>query len=230
MGHVNMGLKNLGELERSNLAINIATLLRDSIVTGEFPPGTHLNEVELAQQLGVSRGPLREALRILETEGLLDSYPGRGTFVSHISERDIQEVYSLRCVLEEEAIRLAAECGTTEDFDRLQTTLNDMLNAAEAKNTSEVADHDFRFHQQIWEMADSKLLKNVLEGITTQIRIYLAVQTQLYDDLAEGVSDHKHLLTALRNHDGERGAKVMRDHLQLAAKVVLGYYKEKSDA
>jgi DNA-binding GntR family transcriptional regulator len=227
---MNMGLKNLGELERSNLSINIATLLRDSIVTGVFPPGTHLNEVEMAQQLGVSRGPLREALRILETEGLLESYPGRGTFVSQISEREIQEVYSLRCILEEAAIKLAAERGTNEDFDQLQATLDDMFKAAEANNTSEVVDHDFRFHQQIWELADHRLLKDVLEGITTQIRIYLAVQTQLYDDLAEGVSDHKHLLTALRNHDGESGAKVMRDHLQLAANVVLEYYKKKSGA
>jgi DNA-binding GntR family transcriptional regulator len=105
-----------------------------------------------------------------------------------------------------------------------------MFKAAETNDTSEVADHDFRFHQQIWELADHRLLQDVLEGITTQIRIYLAVQTQLYDDLAESVSDHLHLLTALGNHDSKSGAMVMRDHLQLAGNVVLGYYKEKSDA
>jgi len=219
-----MSLQNLGELERSNLAADVAALLRESIVTGEIPPGTRLVEAEVARQLGVSRGPLREALRILETEGLLESFPGRGSFVAQISERDIREVYSLRSVLEEEAFRLAAERGTSEDFYRLQETLDSMGKAANDGEPLKVTDLDFRFHHQIWEFADHTRLKEVLEGITTQIRMYLSVQTQLYDDLAAGISDHHLLLEALRNRDGEGGARIMRNHLQVATKVVLNYF------
>jgi len=221
------GLQNLGELERSNLAIDVAALLRESIATGEIPPGTRLVEVEVARQLGVSRGPLREALRILETEGLLDSHPGRGSFVSTISERDIREVYSLRCILEEETIRLAAKRVKTEDIDSLERTLEAMITAAKAGESSKVTDLDFQFHSHIWAMADHKRLMGVLEGITTQIRMYLAVQTQLYDDMAAGISDHQEFLEALRNHDGEAGARIMRNHLQVAANAVLDYFQKK---
>ena len=221
-----MILQNLGELERSNLAADVAALLRESIVTGEIPPGTRLVEAEVARQLGVSRGPLREALRILETEGLLESSPGRGSFVAQISESDIREVYSLRCVLEEEAFRLAVERGTIEDFDHLQETLDAMFKAANEGEPLKVTDLDFRFHQQIWEIADHTRLKEVLEGITTQIRMYLSVQTQLYNDLSVGISDHILLLDALRTHDGEGGAQIMRNHLQVATKVVLNYFQE----
>jgi DNA-binding GntR family transcriptional regulator len=219
-------MANLGELERTNLADGIATLLRHSIVTGELPPGTRLIEVELARQLGVSRGPLREAMRILETEGLLENNPGRGTSVTQFSEKDIQEVYSLRCVLEQEAIRRAATHAQEENLEKLQKTLEAMFEAAKEGNPSKVTELDFQFHTEIWEMADHQLLMQVLQGITTQIRMFLAVQTHLYDDLAEGISDHAKLLDALKNYDGETGAQIMNDHLHVAEDVILAHLSQ----
>lgn len=91
-----MSLEKLGELDRSNLAIEVANILRESIITGDFPSGMHLVEIPMSQKLGISRGPLREALRILETEGMIESFPGKGSFVTHVSERNIREVYSLK--------------------------------------------------------------------------------------------------------------------------------------
>jgi DNA-binding GntR family transcriptional regulator len=214
-------MENLGELERTNLANGIASLLRQSIMTGERPPGTRLIEVELARQLGVSRGPIREAMRILETEGLLENNPGRGTSVTQFSEKDIREVYTLRCVLEQEAIRRAAIHGNEEDLEKLQKTLDALFEAAQEGNPSKVTELDFQFHTEIWEMADHQLLVQVLQSLTTQIRMFLAVQTHLYVDLAEGISDHQKLLNALKNNDGETGARIMKDHLQIAEAVIL---------
>lgn len=214
-------MANLGEMERSNLADGIASLLRQSIMIGELPPGTRLIEMELARQLGVSRGPLREAMRILETEGLLESNPGRGSSVAQFSEKDIREVYSLRDVLEQEAIKRACIHGEKEDLHELQHILDALFEAAKEGNPSRVTDLDFQFHTQIWKMADHELLMQVLQGITTQIRMFLAVQTHLYDDLAEGISDHQKLLDALKKQDGETGAKIMKDHLQVAEDVIL---------
>jgi DNA-binding GntR family transcriptional regulator len=174
-----MKLKQLGELDRTNLADEIATNLRELIISGELTPGTRIIEAEVASQLGVSRGPLREALRILETEGLLESIPGRGSFVIQTSKRDIQELYSLRCILEEEAM----------------------------------------------EIADHILLRNVLESITIQVRMYLAVQTQLYEDLPDGVFDHQLILQALRNSEKDTAVQLLKDHLELAAQVVLDYFE-----
>ncbi len=220
-----MKLKQLGELDRTNLADEIATNLRELIISGELTPGTRIIEAEVASQLGVSRGPLREALRILETEGLLESIPGRGSFVIQTSKRDIQELYSLRCILEEEAMRLAIDNGTKDDFDRLQKTVESMLKAAEEQRQREVREFDYQFHSQIWEIADHILLRNVLESITIQVRMYLAVQTQLYEDLPDGVFDHQLILQALRNRDKDTAVQLLKDHLELAAQVVLDYFE-----
>ncbi len=220
-----MKLKQLGELDRTNLADEIATNLRELIISGELTPGTRIIEAEVASQLGVSRGPLREALRILETEGLLESIPGRGSFVIQTSKRDIQELYSLRCILEEEAIRLAIDNGTKDDFDRLQKTVESMLKAAEEQRQREVREFDYQFHSQIWEIADHILLRNVLESITIQVRMYLAVQTQLYEDLPDGVFDHQLILQALRNREKDTAVQLLKDHLELAAQVVLDYFE-----
>lgn len=216
---------NLGEIERSNLAGDIAFRLRESIVAGSLAPGMHLVESELARQLGVSRGPLREALRILETEGLVESFPGRGSFVIHISEKDIREIYSLRSILEEEAFKRAAICRTDEDLNRLTATLGSMVEAAQAGDPSLVTKLDFEFHIQVWEIADHRLLKKVLEGIATQIRMFLSVHTHLYDDLALGISEHEGLLEALRMRDRHGAAERIRNHLEEASGVVQRHFQ-----
>jgi DNA-binding GntR family transcriptional regulator len=220
-----MELRKLSELDRSNLADEIAIYLRDLIISGEITPGTRIIESEVSGQLGVSRGSLREGMRILETEGLLESFPGRGSFVVQASHRDIQELYSLRCILEEEAMRLAIENGTDADFNTLQETVETMLTAAKEQRQREVTELDYQFHTQIWEIADHVLLRNVLQSITTQMRIYLAVQTQLYEDLAEGIFDHQLILQALRDGEKETAVRLLKKHLDLASQVVLNYFE-----
>ena len=218
-------MQDIGELERSNLAVNVADLLRESIASGKIPTGSRLIETEVAKQLNVSRGPVREAFRILETEGLLESHPGHGSYVTQTSERDIREVYSLRCILEEEAIRLAMEKQTEEDLIRLERTLGDMFKAAEDGNHAKVLELDLEFHGQIWEIADHHRLQNTLKELVTQVRMYIAVQTKIYDDLASGVADHRILLEAIRERDKEVGTQTMRKHLQLAADMVSDYFR-----
>jgi len=222
-----MSLDKVQGLKRKNLALDVATLLRELIARGDLPPGTHLVEVEVAKKLGVSRGPLREALRILESEGLVKSYPGRGSFVSEISERDILEIYSLRTILEEEAIRLASKKGSPEDVKRLQEILEAMFAAADEGDYANVLDLDLQFHQQIWVMADHGRLETYLREIAVQAKMYVAVQTSLYDDLAAGISDHQTLLEALRNEDEELATKTLREHLKVAEDTLLDYYRSK---
>ena len=222
-----MSLDKLGELDRSNLAIEVANILRESITTGDFPPGMHLVEIPMAQKLGISRGPLREALRILETEGMIKSFPGRGSFVTQISERNIREVYSLRCILETEAIKLAIKNSTPEDIEKLDEILEAMFAAAKKDDTKEVILLDFQFHTQIWTMADHTLLKDILEGFNTQIKRYVAVQTTLYEDLTKGISDHKNILDALRNQDEKAAIELIYKHLEVASNRVIEHFRNK---
>ena len=216
---------NIGSLERSNLAESVADLLRESIVNGQISTGTHLIEAEIAKQLTVSRGPLREAFRILETEGLLESHPGRGTYVSQPSERYIYEAYSLRSLLEEEAFKLAIKKRTEEDLNRLENALEELFIAARSGDERKVLDLDISFHRQIWEIADHRLIQASLEEIITRLKMYIAVQTKIYDDLLEGIGDHKIILEALQNRNEALGIEALRKHLQLAVDMILKYFK-----
>jgi len=218
-------MQEIGILERSNLAESVADLLRESIATGSVPSGSRLIEAEIANQLKVSRGPVREAFRILETESLLQSKPGRGVFVTQPSERDIREVYSLRCLLEEEAFRLAVERRTEADLVNLEKTLEAMFAAAHEGNHAKVLELDLKFHRQTWQIADHHRLQNMLKELATQVRMYIAVQTKIYDDLAAGIADHQILLNALRDRDADNGTSTLRKHLELAADMVTNYFK-----
>ena len=215
---------NISSLERSNLAESVSDLLRESIVNGQITPGTHLIEAEIAKQLNVSRGPLREAFRILEKEGLLDNRPGRGSYVSQPSERYIKEAYSLRSVLEIEAFRLAINKRTEEDLERLENTLEEMFNAAKSGDERDVLRLDIAFHRMIWGIADHRLIQASLEAIITRLKMYIAVQTKIYDDLLKGIADHRIILDALRSRNEERGIEALKQHLQLAIEMVLKYF------
>ncbi len=100
-----MDLQKIGQIKKSTLINEIAGLLRQSIISGDIPPNTRLTELDVSKQLSVSRGSLREALRILESEGLVVDIPRRGFYVVSLSTKDIEEVYSLRLMLEQEAIQ-----------------------------------------------------------------------------------------------------------------------------
>lgn len=216
---------NIGSLERTNLAESVADLLRESIVNGKITAGAHLIESEIAQQLNVSRGPLREAFRILEAEGLLESHPGRGTYVAQPSERFICESYSLRNLLEEEAFKLAIRHRTEQDLNRLENILEGLFIAAKSGDQKKVLDLDVSFHRQVWEIADHQLIQASLNEIIARQKMYIAVQTKIYDDLQEGISDHKIIMGALRDRNETLGIEALRKHLQEASKMILEYFK-----
>jgi DNA-binding GntR family transcriptional regulator len=211
-----VSIQNIRELRRNNLASDVADILRDTITNGELPPGTRLVEQDVSQQLGISRGPLREALRLLETEGLVNSYPGRGSFVAELSEKDIVEIYSLRTILEEMAIRLASRKSSSEDLMELEKILEDMFRAANEDNHVQVLNLDLHFHHKIWEMADHARLEEFLREIAVQAKMYIAVQTSMYDDLPTGISDHKTILTHLKAGNEDAAVETIRLHLREA--------------
>lgn len=216
----------VGKVKRLSLVEQTLELLRDSIISGALPPGTRLLEVDLAQELGISRGTLREALRMLENEGLVESFPGRGSYVARLSERDIREVYSLRSLLEKEAVRLAIDNVTQEDVRQLQGILDRMIAAADRGDAAEVNAYDLEFHQTIWAIAGHQRLQEVLEGFISQVRMYLTVNTQLYEDLAAGIADHVHIMEAIRNRDRTLAATNMGQHLDDAAELVTEFARE----
>lgn len=216
-------VRGISKVDRRPLADKVTDVLREAIVSGELPPKTHMREVQLAEQLGVSRGPLREALRTLQLEGLIETYPGRGSFVTSFSVRDIEELYSLRCVLEKEAVNRVIREASERDIRELRQITEAMMDAASDGELSKVIKLDLRFHQALWRVADHRLLEETLDGLLSQIRMYLHVHTLLYEDLARGVADHELLMTAIEDRDAERAIAYMEKHLDEAAEVVASW-------
>jgi GntR family transcriptional regulator of gluconate operon len=136
---------------------------------------------------------------------------------------EIRELYSLRSILEQEAIRLAAEHATSNQLQQLQMILEQMFESAKHADLAQVVGYDLDFHRAIWKIADHQRLLLVLEELSLQIKIYLAVQTKLYEDLAVGIADHHEIFKAIQNKDGNRAATLMRDHLESASNTVIAY-------
>jgi DNA-binding GntR family transcriptional regulator len=217
---------SLKRLNRKSLATDTADYLREAIIAGSLQPGKRLLEVEISSQLGISRGTLREALQVLENEGIVESSHGRGKFVMSLSERAIEEIYSIRSILEQEAIRLAVDNIDDQGIAHLQTILTALFDAAKANDINLVISTDFEFHQKIWEIADNQLLERLLHSISQQARIYLAIQVKLYDDLVNGISDHEQILENIRNRDGEKAAVLIKEHMTYAREAVIEYAHE----
>jgi len=205
------------KVERQSLASEVAKRLSRLIQDGSIPPGTRLVETDLANQLGVSRGPVREALRILEATGLAESVHGKGTYTAALSKTDAQEIYTLRILLEQEACALACGNATPGDMNEMEAILGDLFQAAQNKSYKEAAYQDIRLHRKIWEVAGNRRLEQVLEGLIVQARRYLSLQTLMYENLIVGVSDHRQILDAIKARNCMAAREAMRLHLTEAA-------------
>ncbi len=218
-----MDLQKIGQIKRFTLINEIADTLRQSIISGDIPPDAHLTEQDVSKQLSVSRGSLREALRILESEGLVVDIPRRGFYVVSLSTRDIEEVYSLRQILEQEALKRVMQKITPLDLDSLQALLDTMNDAARMGDRFEVVKLDVEFHRRLWKIADHKLLIQTLETFIVKISMYLSVQTHLYEDLIAGIADHQLLLSAIHDKDEALALAILSKHIGDALHVVVDY-------
>lgn len=201
------------------MAYEVAKRLSKLIEDGVLPAGTRLVELDLARQLGVSRGPLREALRILETMAIVDAVPGRGCYVAALSRADARELYSLRILLEPEAAKLAAGRHSSQDIEILQEIFASMLSSFEKKDYSALEGADMRFHQKIWEMSANRRLRQTLDGLVNVIRRYHSMQTHLYQSPMVGVTDHGEILAAISQREPSEAADAMRRHMTKAAEI-----------
>jgi DNA-binding GntR family transcriptional regulator len=182
--------------------------IRGLIVSLELAPGTVIEERELIERLGIGRTPVREALRRLAQERLVEVYPRRGMFVTGVDVRELARLSEVRAALEPEAARLAAERATDADRRRLDALL-DELDAHE----SDLMDLDERIHRAVYRAAHNDLLEGTLEQYYV---LALRIWTLALDHdagLEEAVQAHRALLEAIRDGDGERAADAMRAHV-----------------
>jgi DNA-binding GntR family transcriptional regulator len=183
--------------------------IRGLIVSLELPPGAVIDERDLIERLGIGRTPVREALRRLAHERLVEVYPRRGMFVTGVDVRQLARLSEVRAVLEPEAARLAAERATDDDRARLDVLLTEL-----DAGTNELMQLDERIHRAVYRAAHNDLLEATLEQYyALALRIWM-LALERTQDLEEAVDAHRDLLEAIRDGDGERAAQTMRDHVE----------------
>jgi DNA-binding GntR family transcriptional regulator len=183
--------------------------IRGLIVSLELAPGALIDERELIERLGIGRTPVREALRRLAQEQLVEVYPRRGMFVTPVDARALARLSEVRAVLEPEAARLAA--GRATDADREELAL--LLSELDAGG-SELIDLDERIHRAVYRAAHNDLLESTLEQYyVLALRIW-SIGLDRAHELEEAVAAHRALLEAIHDGDGDRAAATMRAHVE----------------
>jgi DNA-binding GntR family transcriptional regulator len=203
--------RKLARLAPQSLAELAYRSLRESIVTHRFAAGERLVETRLAEELGTSRAPVREALRRLAEEHLVVERPRQGTFVREFTAEDFVDIYNLRMAIETAAIRLVTRRG--EGLEPLEAILEDMGDAAGRERPDEVAELEFRLHETLCEMSGNAYLSVVFRSLAAQIRVALALDDAQYADLHDIVAEHVPLLEAIRSGDERRAAVVLQQHV-----------------
>ncbi len=206
------------------LAADIVLRLRTAIVHGYFGPGERLREEGLAKSLGVSRGPVREALSQLEREGLVVIQRNRGTFVARLTREDADEIYSLRRVLERLAVQRAIQHATAAQFDAMQRVVETMDAYTERGITEqEAAELDMQFHELLYQASDHKRLYDCWVNLRRQIHILLLSRNVANADFRVITgSAHQVILDALCERDEAHAVALIEDHLRGSYERVIG--------
>ena len=153
--------------------------IREAIINGVFAPGERLMEIQMADEMGVSRTPVREAIRKLEMEGFVVMIPRRGTYVSNMSIKDINDVYEIRISLDTLAAGLAAERISDEELEELQRLLVQVGNAIEENDMAKVVEADIEFHDVLYRASRNERLRNIINNLREQITVIRGVSMRL---------------------------------------------------
>ena len=206
----------------------VAASLREAILGGYFDPGEKLDQSSIAAEFEVSRTPVREAVKILEAEGLVDSRRHRGAYVATVSPEDIRNVYEVRAVLESEIVAQVTPFIPGRILGDLEHLLAESQAQLEAGDVSKQGSLDCQFHNTLLQFGQNELMKGLLDGIANRIRIVrqFALSHQSRSHVVESLTEHRDILRAVRQGDSGEAADSMRSHLKLSAHRIAGLIGE----
>lgn len=206
------------------LEAKVLDMLRTAIQNNELKPGQRLVEEEIARKMGVSRVPVRQAIHILERDGLVVTEPHRGASVVDLSDQDIEEIYGLRTALEMYAIGLAVSKAQEKDIDALQSIVDEMRKQASEDVSPDQNQLDLKFHQTVCELSGNHKLVEAWERLSTQVRMVLALKNLVYNDAQTIPQGHQRVVDAIRQRDAAAAQQILAEHIAASAKRVLKGY------
>ena len=195
--------------------------LRQAILRGEMEPGERLMEIQLAQKLGVSRTPIREAIRKLELEGLVIMIPRKGAEVAHITEKDMRDVLEVRCTLEELAVALACKNVTPERIMDLRAANKVFESAIVSKDVVNIVDADVQFHDTIYAMTDNDRHIQIINKLREQMYRYRLEYVKDARTHSILINEHNDIIQKLADKDVEGAKMFMRQHIRNQEKGII---------
>jgi len=215
-------------IPRLSLASAVADKLREQIIRGEFPESSQLRQDAIAAQFQVSRIPVREALRQLEAEGLISIVPNRGAVVTALSPNDIEELFTIRALLEPEVLKLSIPRLTDDDFAEADEVLRQyVMELRREENVSLWGRLNWQFHSILYSRANRPHFLSIIRNVNNNGERYTRLQLYLTHGVKRANQEHHELLHLCRKRETAAACKLLRQHIQFAGQSLKRVLQEK---
>jgi DNA-binding GntR family transcriptional regulator len=205
-----------------SLAEDAADRIREQILSGGFGQGEHLVEAKIADQLAISRGPVREAFKLLRAEGLLKEEPRRGTFVVSMSADDVRDVYGLRAALESRAARTLTRDRDPDALAKLGALADGIDAAVATGDPAAVSRADLAFHQGLCDLSGNARIVEVFDRYVPTLRALLRLDGDVLGSLDAVSRQHRPLVDAIASGDEDKAARLFAEHAEVAGDLIAG--------
>lgn len=200
--------------------------LREAIINGTLKPRERLMEIQLAEELGVSRTPIREALSKLELEGFIVMVPRKGAYVADISFKDIADVFEIRAALEALAAGLAAERITDEELEDMERLVAEKAEAISGYDMDRLIRVDTLFHDAIYKASRNQRLTNIINNLREQIQRYRTTSLAYPGRMKRSLEEHRGIVEAIQSRDPQIAQQVAREHIENAETSIIEAIKK----
>jgi len=190
--------------------------IREAIINGTLKPRERLMEIQLAEELGVSRTPVREALRKLELEGFIVMLPRKGAYVADISFKDIADIFEIRAALESLAAGLAAERITDEELEELERNLVEKAEAIISNDLEKLVEVDTKFHETIYNASRNERLKTIINNLREQIQRFRTTSLVYPGRMKQSLAEHRSIVEAIQSRDVQLARHLAQEHIENA--------------
>lgn len=204
--------------------------LREAIISGKLKAGERLMEVQLAEEMGVSRTPVREAIRKLELEGFVVMVPRKGAYVAGISTKDITEVFEIRAALESLAASLAAERITEEELEELERLLVQVAECAQKDDLEKLIEIDTQFHDCLYKASRNDRLVQIISNLREQIQRFRTTSLASPGRMKQTLKEHKKIVEAISQRDMKLAHDLAIEHIENAENSILEALEKQGEA
>ena len=200
-------------MDKYSLRGQVFQEIREDILKGKFKENEELREATLGKKLGVSRTPVREALRQLELEGLVHIIPNKGAYVTGITEKDVHDIYMTRSMLEGLCARWAAEHISEEQIQEMEEVLLLTEYHLDRGNAEQLAELDGKFHEVLYDASQSRILRHILSDFHKYVQVARKRSVKKEDRAKKSLEEHREILNALRTGDADRAEELAHIHI-----------------